>query len=311
MFSPRLLIFSAVLVAALPLAAQDLAVDMTLHRLLIPGENWQVVAEGLGFADGPCSDEAGNFFFSDMKAPGIFRVALDGTTTKISDEPASGLKFGPDGRLYACQGSKKRLIALELPSGKIEVIAENVQPNDLAVSRQGHIYFTETRMQQVTFVDAKTKAVKVVDTGIKGPNGIALSPDQGTLAVSDSRGENAWVFRVQADGSLDAKGAYMTLRLPIDPEGKFERQSPPPYKAASGGDGMTTDTTGRYFITSAVGLQVFDPTGRLCGVLPKPQAEKPLTSCALAGPLRSYLYVTNGDRIFRRKVQAEGAIWHK
>ncbi len=299
------------LALVLPAAAQDLATDMTLHRLLSPGENWELVAENLGFADGPCSDQAGNFFYSDMKAPGIFRVALDGTKTRISDEPASGLKFGPDGRLYACQGSKKRLIALTLPSGQIDVIAENVQPNDLAVSKRGHIYFTETRAKQVTSVDLKTKAVKPVDTGINAPNGIALSPDQGTLAVSDSRGENAWLFRILPDGTLDAKAPYMTMRLPIDPDGVFERQSPPPYKTASGGDGMTTDTIGRYYITSAVGLQVFDPTGRLCGVLPKPKLDKPLTSCALSGPLRSYLYITNGDAIYRRKVQAEGAIWHK
>jgi enterochelin esterase family protein len=45
--------------------------------------------------------------------------------------------------------------------------------------------------------------------------------------------------------------------------------------------------------------------------LPKPQLDKPLTSCALAGPQREYLYVTNGDKIFRRKVQATGAIWFK
>ena len=69
---------------------------------------------------------------------------------------------------------------------------------------------------------------------------------------------------------------------------------------------MTSDTLGRYYVTSAVGLQVFDPTGRLCGVLTKPQPDKPLTSCVLSGPNREYLYVTNGDKIFRRKVQAVG-----
>src|SRR5438309_1360067 len=92
------------LVATLNVHAQDLAVDMTLHRLLIDGEGWQPVAEDLGFADGPCTDAEGNFYFSDMKAPGIFKVALDGRKTLLLAEPASGLKFGPDGRLYACQG---------------------------------------------------------------------------------------------------------------------------------------------------------------------------------------------------------------
>jgi enterochelin esterase family protein len=304
----KLLKLAALLLACAPLAR---AQDMPLLDLLIPGEGWQIVAENLGFADAPCSDVAGNFYYSDMKAPAIFRVGLDGKTTKLIDELASGLKFGPDGRLYACQGAKKRLIAIDLATGKIDVIAENVQPNDLAVSRAGHIYFTETGKHQVTWVHAKTHEVKPADTGIAGPNGIALSPDQGTLAVSDSRGANAYTFRVEPDGSLSAKEPYMTLRLPIDPNGTFERQSPPPYKPASSGDGMTTDAAGRYYITSAVGLQVFDPTGRLCGVIDRPQVDKPFTSCALSGENRSYLYATNGDKIFRRKVKAEGVIWHK
>ena len=51
--------------------------------------------------------------------------------------------------------------------------------------------------------------------------------------------------------------------------------------------------------------------GRLCGVLPAPQPAKPLTSCTLAGPKLEYLYVTNGDKIFRRKVQATANLTFK
>lgn len=307
----RRILTSLLALTASTALAQDLGGDLTLHRLLIPGEGWQVVAENLGFADGPCTDEAGNFFYADMKAPGVFKIALDGTKTKVSDEGPSGLKFGPDGRLYAAEGSKKRLIAIDLASGAIEVIAEDVQPNDLVVSRKGHIFFTETGKQQVTFVDAKTKEKRAADVGITGPNGIVLSPDQGTLAVSDYKGGNVWVFRVEADGSLTAKSPYMTLRTPVDIDAKSPDGRSPVYKVASGGDGMTSDSIGRYYVTSNVGLQVFDPTGRHCGVLPKPNPAKPLTSAVLAGPNREYLYVTNGDAIYRRKVSAVGNFFAK
>ena len=90
-------------------------------------------------------------------------------------------------------------------------------------------------------MDAKTKEKRVADTGIAAPNGITLSPDQGTLAVSDYRGANVWTFRMNADGTLDAKAPYMTMRLPIDPKGEFKQAEPPPYNPASGGDGMTSD----------------------------------------------------------------------
>jgi enterochelin esterase family protein len=69
---------------------------------------------------------------------------------------------------------------------------------------------------------------------------------------------------------------------------------------------MTSDTLGRFYVTTALGVQVFDPTGRLCGVLGKPNPDKSLTSCVLSGPNRDLLYVTSGDKIFRRKVQAAG-----
>ena len=68
---------------------------------------------------------------------------------------------------------------------------------------------------------------------------------------------------------------------------------------------MAADWRGRYYVTSALGIQVFDPTGRLCGVLDKPQPSKPLSSCTLAGAQGDTLFVTNGDKIFSRKLQIE------
>jgi enterochelin esterase family protein len=286
----------------------DLASDFTLHRLLVEGEGWTKVVDGLAFADAPCTDAAGNFYYSDMRPPaaGVYRLAPDGTRTRLSEEGVSGMKFGPDGRLYACQGAKRRLIALTPATGAIEVLAEDVQPNDLAVTRRGHIFFTETGKKQVTFVDPKTREKRAADTGLANPNGITLSARHDTLAVSEAGGEHVQVYRVQPDGTLDARAPYMTLRRPIDPKGEFKFNQPPPYRKASGGDGMTSDTAGRWYVASPLGVQVFDPTGRLCGVLTKPQPDQPLTSCALSGPGLGYLYVTNGNAIFRRKVQATG-----
>ncbi len=286
----------------------DLRGDLTILKLLIPGESWQVVAENLGFADAPCPDAAGNFYFSDMRAPvpAVYKLsATDGTRTEISKEAVSGMKFGPDGLLYGCQGAKNRVISIDPKSGVVTEIATGVTPNDLAVSADGFIYITETRTQQITRINIKTREVSVVDKGITRPNGIALSTDGGTLGVSDAGGENVWTFRVNTDGSLDAKMPTMTMRLPIDPKGEFKSNEAPPYQAASRGDGMAVDKSGRYYVTSALGVQIFDPTGRLCGILPKPKEAQPLTSCTLAGPNHQYLYITNGDTIFRRKLQVD------
>lgn len=284
----------------------DLRGDLTLLNLLIPGQYWEVVAEDLGFADAPCADDEGNFIFSDMRAPAIYRVSADdGRQTVIAKESVSGLMLGPDGLLYGCQGATSRVISVDPKTGAVNVVATGVKPNDLAVTSDGFIFITETRAKQVTRINPKTGETTPVDTGITRPNGIALSRDGGTLAVSDSGGESTWTFRVNPDGSLDAKMPTMPMRLSIDPKGEFKFNEPPPYITASRGDGMAVDKAGRYYVTSTVGIQIFDPTGRPCGVLPTPDATKPLTSCTLAGANHDYLYVTNGSTVFRRKLKVK------
>jgi len=285
----------------------DLGGDLTLLNLLIPGESWELVADNLGFADALCSDKAGNLYFCDMRAPAVIRInAADGTKTEIAKESVSGLEFNPDGSLlYACQGSKNRVISINPATGEVKTVAEGVKPNDLAVTRDGFILFTDTGKSQVTRINPQTGEVTAVDTGINRPNGIALSNDGGTLAVSDYGGTHTWTFRVNAGGILDAKMPTMPMRLAIDPKGEFRFNEPPPYVKVARGDGMAVDKAGRYYVTSSLGVQVFDPTGRPCGVLPKVDKDQPLTTCMLAGSDHSTLYIAHGKKIYRRKLTVQ------
>lgn len=285
----------------------DLGGDLTLLNLLIPGQSWEMVADGLGFADALCADKEGNLYFCDMKAPAVVRIsAADGTRKEICKESVSGLEFSPDGSLlYACQGAKNRVISIHPGTGEVKVVAEGVKPNDLAVTSDGFILITDTGAQQVTRINPQTGEVAAADKGITKPNGIALSPDGGTLAVSDYGGTHTWTFRVNAGGVLDAKMPTMPMRLPIDPKGEFKFNEPPPYIQNSKGDGMAVDKAGRFYVTSDLGVQIFDPTGRPCGVLPKVDKDQPLTTCILAGPDHSTLYIAHGTKIYRRKLTVE------
>ena len=267
-------------------------------QVLIDGEDWKLVAESFGFTDGACADADGNFYFMDLgKGTAIQKITPDG---KVSDfipgaPKCSGLKFGPDGRLYACtQGPKKQLVAIEVPSGKITVLADNVQPNDLVVSRQGYVYFTETGKGQVTIVDTNGN-VRVGASGINAPNGITLSADQTKLAVSEYRGTNVWKYSITADGSLERGSRAMVL---IAPDGKVD----------SGGDGSTTDSAGRYYVTSHLGIQLFDSNDRQLGLIEKPTT-KGCVSVAFAGPEHRYLYACAADKIYRRKTSAQGELF--
>ena len=292
------LLSGAALCLATRLFAQNLAGDEALSKVLIEGEGWQEVAAGFGMTDGACGDAEGNLYFSDLPKATLHKVAPDGKVSVFWEggPKISGLKFGPDGRLYACTqgpGPKKQVIAIALPSKEISVLADDVQPNDLAVSAKGFVYFTVTGKGQVTGIDVKAGKVFTAATNLNAPNGIALSPDGGTLGVSEYKGSNVWTFRVRADGTLDAGAPYMTLRTPT---GKLE----------SAGDGMIADAMGRWYVTSALGIQMFDWTGRLGGVIARPQ-NKGTVSVAFAGPKLEYLYACSSDKVYRRKMQTPGA----
>jgi sugar lactone lactonase YvrE len=75
----------------------------------------------------------------------------------------------------------------------------------------------------------------------------------------------------------------------------------------SGGDGMTTDTESRYYITSHAGIQMFDAIGRLSGVIAKP-SDRACVSVAFAGPGHQWLYACASDKVWRRKTLARGAL---
>src|SRR4051812_6076540 len=265
-----------------------------LAAILAPGEEWQVAVEGLGFADGLSYDGAGNVYFADLRGAnaGVYKLAPDGTKSKLYDSGRSGTRPGPDGRLYACGG--KTLVAIDPATGKVTPVADKLGTNDLAVTSTGHVYVTDTGSKQVTLVDPRTGEAKAADTGINAPNGIGLSPDHSILYVSDYGGTNVWAFKVNGDGTLTDKKPLMTMKAPADKP------------AVAGGDGLTVDSDGRVYVTSALGLQVFEASGKLVGVMAK-RGTGPLVSAGFGGKDLNYLYLANGDKIYRRKVTTHGA----
>jgi len=261
-----------------------------LPGILVPGEDWQLVGEGYAFTDAACADAQGNFYFADLPKGAIHRVDPAGKVSVFLENgpKVSGLKFGPDGRLYAAtQGPKKQIVAIAPDTKAISVILDDTQPNDLVVTTKSRVYFTHTGKGQVISVDTNGQS-RVAASGIVAPNGITLSPDQRTLAVSEYRGTNVWTFAVQDDGNLDAGKRAMTLRVPAG-------------KPDSGGDGSATDNGGRIFVTSHLGIQVFDAAGKPLGMIEKPTS-KGCVSIGFAGANREFLYACASDKVFRRKM---------
>lgn len=275
-----------------PKPTPEVKADLAIQGLLIDGQEWQEIKAEFKFVDAPCADAEGNLYVSDLGAgTGIHKIAPDGSVSVFNKDLTgiSGLKFGPDGRLYACHNKEKRVIAVA-KDGTVEVLMTDIGCNDLAVDSKGHVYVTETGKKQVVLIEGAGKN-RVVASGITAPNGLTLSPDQGTLAVSDYSGAAAVAMRVEVDGSLSAP-------LPVMPYRAFGG------KVEGKGDGMTCDTRGRWYVATTSGIQVFDPNGRPTGLVLAPTAGA-VTSAALAG---NWLYALTGGKVFRRQVNAKGFI---
>ena len=283
----KLWCFAILLAAAAPAAAQD----MTLQQILIPGEGWQVALGDCKSARGLASDGKGNVYVADPDGKQIWLIAADGKAAVFARTPApvAGLACGPDGRVFASQPDERRVVALDA-DGKESVLSENLAVEFLAASKNGALY-AGAPGDKAVFVLAADGKRRLVDKGA-APGGLALTPDGGTLVVGDAGGRSLFALRVHPDGDLDAKEAYYPLRL----------RGPAPSDNA----GVTADAVGRVYATTRDGLQAFDPTGRLIGVLTHPEPGAAMGGVAFGGADLDRLYVACGGKVYVRKVQVKG-----
>lgn len=264
-----------------------------VSTILEPGQDWELVSQGHRFTEGPAVDRQGQVYFTDIPNNRIHRIGTDGKVSVFKEDSgaANGLMFGPDGRLYACQNGRKRIVAYGT-DGTESTIVEDVNSNDLAVTAKGEIYFTDPPNKRVWFVDTKGQRRVVAEGAHEFPNGVVLSPDQSLLMVADSRNKWVWSYQIQPDGSLGQGQAFYRLETPDE-------------NASSGADGMTVDREGFLYVTSRIGLQVCDQPGRVNAIINKPQAGS-LSNVVFGGPDLTTLYVTAGDKVFRRRVRRAG-----
>ncbi len=265
-----------------------------VYQVLVPGEEWQLVSEGHRATDGPAVNGSGEMFFTDPPNNRIHKVGLDGKVSVFAENTngANGMMFGPDGRLYTGATRTRQIVAYDA-SGRAQVLAEDMPVNDLAVSVKGDLYFTDSANKKIWLLQ-KGGTPRVVDEGIESPNGVLFSPDQTLLYVSDYLGQLSWAFQIQPDGSLAHKQRYFYVHMPDA-------------ATRSSSDGMAVDAEGRVYIATALGVQVFDQIGKCHAIIPAPQRMS-LSNVEFGGANFDEMYVTNGDKVFKRKTKVKGVL---
>jgi sugar lactone lactonase YvrE/enterochelin esterase-like enzyme len=267
-----------------------------LRQILIPGEGWQVAGEGYRFTEGPAVNSQGEVFFNDIPNSKTYKIGLDGKVSLfVSDSKrANGQAFGPDSRLYAVTGTQQ-VVAYDA-AGKADVIADGIAGNDIVVRHDRGVYVTHPggggpNPSLVWYISPKGEK-KVVDRGLKFPNGITLSPDQSLLYVADYRSHWVYSYEVQPDGSLTNKQKFFHLHTPDTADD-------------SGADGIRVDRDGRLYAATYMGIQVCDQAGRVNCIIPTPNGR--IANLTFGGDNFDTLYATCGDKVYKRKVKVKGA----
>ncbi|MEO6329240.1 MAG: SMP-30/gluconolactonase/LRE family protein [Ginsengibacter sp.] len=268
-----------------------------LSDLLIPGEEWQLVGEGYQFTEGPAANANGEIYYQDIPTSKTYKVGLDGKLIALNTDAkkASGTYFGPDGKRYTVAGGTKQILSYD-ENEKETVVADSISGNDLVIAANGNIYVTSpdgTSKPGKLYLIRPNGEKVVVDEGLKFPNGVTLSPDQAQLYATESASHWVWIYKIKPDGTLAYKQRYGWLHVPDTEENAWP-------------DGIRCDTAGRIYVASKAGIQILDQLGRVNAILPIPPSKAQSSNVYFGGPDFNVLYVSAGDKVFRRKLKTRG-----
>jgi gluconolactonase len=274
----------------LPAVGLIARLDPALDAILPADARIEKVADGLTFGEGPVWDSEGSLLFSDPNQNVIYRWSEDdgisvfransgyaGADISRYGQPGSnGLTFDPEGRLTIDQHGNRRVVRLE-KNGVLTVLADRYQgkrlnsPNDLVYRSDGRLYFTDPPFGLPKFFDDPAKELpysgvfswqggelRLEATDLTGPNGIAFSPDERFLYVTnwDTAKKVVMRYPVMADGRLGQGSVF------------YDMTSEPGEQAL---DGLKVDQAGNLFVSGPGGAWVLSPDGRHLGTIRAPE----------------------------------------
>lgn len=254
------------------------------------------------FTEGPQWVKAtGTLLFSDIPVNKIYEYAAPATFTTFRDPSgnSNGLAVDKNGLLYVCEHSGRRVSKTD-SMGVVTTIVDNYQnkklnsPNDVIIRDDGNIYFTDPpyglaapNLSELGFqgVFRVTIAgmVELVSKDMNRPNGIALSPDQNTLYVTDTATAELRAYVLDNEGKPGSMTTVVTT--------------------SANPDGMTVDDQGNLYVSTSSGIEVYKSNGKLWGTITIP--EQP-ANCAFGDGDRKTLYVTARTSLYRVTLKVAG-----
>jgi gluconolactonase len=302
-----------------------------LH-LLAPDARLEKVAGGLAWAEGPAWIAArGVLRVSDIPGNRVLEYSEeDGSLLEVSTDAefTNGRTVGRDGAVIECSHGRR---AVQIGRGASEPGADYSpeilvdrfgqarlnSPNDVVEKSDGTIWFTDPSYgikrpveghagdeeygdRYVFRLDPKDGSLHPVVIDVEAPNGLAFSPDETVLYVSDSS-------LAPADPEDPAPGrprghaihAYDVV------EGRHAKNGRTLVEVSPGlPDGFRVDEHGNLWTSSESGIQVFTDQGEKLGEIPVPEK---VANCCFGGSDGRTLYICASTSIYRIRTTVRDA----
>lgn len=303
--------------------------DPALDPLIAPGERVELLAQGYDWSEGPVWVKDGGFLlFSDVPQNVIVRwkegegarpwlkpSGYTGREPRSGESGSNGLLIDSEGRLVLCQHGDRRIARMEAPlsapAPRFSTLVDRYEgarfnsPNDAVMSRTGDLYFSDPPYglvkqfedpareipYQGVFRRHRNGVVSLLTRGMTRPNGLAFSPDEKTLYISQSD-PAAPIWRaldLRSDGSLGAS------RILFDASSLTKTRRGLP-------DGLKVDTEGNLFAAGPGGILVLTAIGSHLGTILTGQATG---NCAFGDDGRT-LYITADMYLMRIRLKVKG-----
>lgn len=294
--------------------------DLRFNRIVPASARMERLWTGARWTEGPAWFPAHNtVVWSDIPNDRMLRYDALSGQVGVFRQPArnsNGNTVDRQGRLVTCEHGGRQVTRTE-HDGKVTVLASHYNgkrlnsPNDVVVKSDGSIWFTdpdygilsdyegdkaesEIGRCNVYRIDPHSGALTIAADDFVKPNGLAFSPDESELYISDTGASHdpehgprhIRKFAVTGDGSrLGASSVFATSTA-----GLF--------------DGFRFDVTGRLWTSAADGIHIFHPDGTLVGKVLMPEI---VANLCFGGPKRNRLFICGTTSLYSLMIHTNGA----
>ena len=298
--------------------------DPAIDTIVPPNAKLFKLAEGFEFTEGPVwFRDGGHLLFSDPNRNTIYKYTEAGVLSVFRDksgydaadlatyrQPGSnGLTLDRQQRLTINEHGRHRVIRIER-DGSVTVLADSFEgkrlnsPNDLVYRSDGSLYFTDPPFGLPKSYDDPRKqlpysgvfrwhdgTLQLLSKDLKGPNGIAFSPDEKFLYVGnrDPAAKTVTRYPVSRNGSLGRGETFIDLTKQVPGEEAL--------------DGIKIDMQGNLYLSAPGGIWIFNPAGKHLGTITAP---KPVHNFAWGGADGKTLYLCARTALYRIPLLVEG-----